>query len=590
MIFAFTIIILFFIVLAFRIGWIQVVATEKYAGMAAETQIKDETIAPQRGSILDRNMKELAVSTASYRVWMRMKPYNWDDDKGDKEKLAENQNNAISILAKSLKMKEEEIRAMFPEGKNRARIAKDVTKEQIEKIRAGINDDEKGTTLIEIEDDSRRNYPMGTLAASVIGSLNNDRGGQTGIELEYDEYLSGVDGRRISSTDREGNELTSGSLQEYASRNGMNVVLTIDETIQYYAEQVITKYASETMSDQMTCIVLDPKTGEVLAMASSNTYDPANPGVPITKEAQEEFAALSDEGKSEYLSKMWRNSNISDVYDPGSVFKLITTSSAIEEGVITPESHFNCSGSYQVYDREIKCWNYPQAHGNQTVREAVLNSCNPAMIQIIQAMGEERFYDYMELYGITTKTGIDLPAEGGPLIQSRDTVGPVGLATMAFGQGLSVTPIQMISAVSAIANDGKLMRPHVVKSFTDAEGKVVEKLPTKIDRQVISSATSLEMKEIMNFASENSPNPVSRIEGYRVGIKTGTTQKLIDGEYGDAMIGSMVMVAPIDDPQFVVLVVADNPKVGEYGIGVTGPAVNDIARELLRYMGIRPTV
>jgi stage V sporulation protein D (sporulation-specific penicillin-binding protein) len=409
--------------------------------------------------------------------------------------------------------------------------------------------------------------------------------------MEYNQYLSGVAGRKIVRTDGIGGAITGGERADYASTDGYSIVLTIDEAMQFYVEEALQKGLERTQADRMMAIVLDPKTGEILAMADTDPYDPNDPGRPIDLEERAVFGVLSPEDQTAYLSKMWRNPVISDVYDPGSPFKTITISSGLEDGVVTPETTFNCGGSYIVADRNIRCWVYPSAHGLQTVRQGAANSCNPVMMQIAQTLTFPRFYNYLELFGITEKTGIDLPGEENPLVQNADMAGPVGLATMSFGQGLSVTPVQMAAAIGAIANDGKLMKPHVVKAFADSDGNIIEEVPNKIVRMVISENTSREVREILEYVSEyqSQNSPAAKISGYRIGIKTGTTQKLVNGEYSDsAAIGSMVIVAPIDDPKFVALVLCDTPRVGYYGISTAGPVVNEIATQLLQYLNVKP--
>ena len=595
MVAAFAFIILFFVILTFRIGWIQVVANEVYASKAAENQIKDERIKPERGSIFDRNMRELAVSTTSYRIWLRLVPYDVKSSETSPEQQKKNEeenerqiNEAVTLLAITLEKTEEEIRTMLNTESKRVRIAKDVPKPKMEAIVTGMN--ESKIKLIEIEEDTSRKYPLGTLGSTIIGSVNNDGNGQSGIEREYNAYLSGIVGRKISSTDRKGNDITGGNLAVYESTDGVNVVLTVDETIQYYVEQAIARGKANTQAERVMAVVMDPKNGDILAMSDTDFFDPNSPSVPVGEEKQAEYDALqTNEEKAAFLNGMWRNPIVSDVYDPGSVFKLITVASAMEECSINNESYFFCSGSMTIYDREIKCHVHPDAHGSQALREAVVNSCNPAMIQIVQKMGDHRFYEYLELFGLTRKTGIDLPDETAPLIQSEDDAGPVGLATMSFGQGISITPIQMISAVSAIANEGKLMQPRVVKGIADDEGNMIEEFPSKIDRQIISKTTAQEVIEIMGGVANDRSLEVAQIEGYEIGVKTGTTQKLVNGEYDNhTIIGSMVAIAPIEDPQFVVLVIVDTPKIGKYGNVTAGPIQKEITTELLRYLNVKP--
>ena len=585
---AFIVVLLAFVALTFRVGWIQIVAADQYATKAAEYQIKDMRISPARGAILDRNMNELAVSTVSYRVWVRLVPATEAEAAlQDKEELERQKKVVAELVSKEIGVSKESIEDRFDTDLPLIRIAGELTKPQIEAIREGVN--EENITIIEIEERSSRKYPLGSLAAKVVGSVNYDGIGQSGVEMEYEKYLSGVAGRQIARTDGSGNAVIGGEQAYYESRDGLNVVTTIDESIQYFVEDALYRGLETTQADRLMAIVYDPKTGDILAMADTDPYDPNDPGRPISEEDRAEFGVLSPEEQTEYLSKMWRNPCISDTYDPGSPFKTITVASALEDGAVTPETWFNCGGALQVYDRHIRCWVYPGAHGGQTVREAVGNSCNPAMMQIIQTLGLSRFYNYLELFGITEKTGVDLPGEENPLVQDYETAGPVGLATMSFGQGLSVTPLQMVSAIGSIANDGKLMVPRIVKGFADDDGNMIEELAPKIKRQVVSENTATEVREILNYVSDVQYAPAAKISGYNIGVKTGTTQKLINGEYSESnVIGSMFIMAPIEDPEFVVLVLCDTPRVGYYGIETAGPVVNELSRELLRYLNIKP--
>jgi len=579
---------LLFTALTFRVGWIQIVAAEQYATKAAEYQIKDEKLSPTRGSILDRNMNELAVSTVSYRVWVRLKPATEAEAAlQDPAELAKQKKLAAALIASETGVSPESIEAKLDADQILVRVANDLTKPQIAAIREGIK--EEKITIIEIEECSTRRYPLGSLGAKMIGSVNYDGIGQSGVEMTYNKYLSGITGRKIARTDLFGDAVIGGEQAYYESQNGLNVVMTIDESIQHFVEDALLRGLERTQADRMMAIVYDPKTSDVLAMADTEPYDPNDPGRPISAEEREIFGALSAEEQTDYLSQMWRNPCISDVYDPGSPFKAITVASALEDGAVTPETWFNCGGSLQVYDRKIQCWVYPGAHGGLTVRQGVAHSCNPCMMQVVQTLGYSRFYNYLELFGITEKTGIDLPGEEWPLVQDADTAGPVGLATMAFGQGLSVTPIQMVSAIGALAYDGKLMVPRVVKGLADENGNMVEEFAPKIKRQVISENTANEMREILNNVSEFQGPPNATITGYNIGVKTGTTQKLVGGEYSKYdVIGSMFIIAPIEDPQFVVLVLCDNPRAGYYGIGTAGPVVNEISEWLLHYLNIKP--
>jgi stage V sporulation protein D (sporulation-specific penicillin-binding protein) len=584
---AFALVVAFFSVLAFRIGYIQVVATDEYASRAAENQIKDEIIPARRGSILDRNMKELAVSTESYTVYLRLKPYS--GDKTDPEARREQLDDAAGLLAETLGLDRAEIESRMNTDSSRICVAREVDRNKMDIIAKAIN--EKALNVIEVEEKSSRGYPLGAFAAHVLGSVDNDGHGQAGIEQRYDSYLSGQAGRNIMNADAQGNPIYGGSGTVYDKTDGLNVVTTLDETIQYYVEDAIKTGYKETKPEKIEAIVMAPDTGDVLAMAKYPEYDPNDPYTPSGGSARSKFDKMSAEEQSGYLSEMWRNPMISDLYEPGSVFKLITVAAALEEGAVTPGTSVVCNGSYPVNDRTIHCHVYPASHGWQTVQEAVGNSCNPALIQIMQKMGYDKYSKYMELFGVTQKTGIDLPAEADSLVQSKETAGPVGLATMSFGMGFDVTPIETIAAVGTIVNGGEFIRPRVVKAFADEEGNVVRELEPTILRQVISKQTAEEVRDMMEFVTNEGGGYALNIPGYRIGTKTGTAQKLVDGNYSSGhLVCSMVAAAPMDDPKFIVLVVVDDPEGGGFGSTVAAPIVREITEELLRYMNIRPSL
>jgi stage V sporulation protein D (sporulation-specific penicillin-binding protein) len=585
MIFAFAVIVLLFAALAFRIGWIQIVATDIYASKAAESQTKDELIPARRGDILDRNMKELAVTTSTYTLYIRLKPPKGATlPKDHKEQLTA----VTKLLSETLDIPKETLEAKTADTEHsRVKAATNVNKDQMDLISAGLK--EQKLNILESEEKSSRTYPLGTFASHVLGTINNDGHGQGGVELQYDAYLSGIAGRRIQSTDAQGNPLTGGEKANYDKQDGASVVLTIDEPIQYYVEDVLKKKFKELKPNKIQAIVMNPKNGDVLAMASYPNFDPNNARTPVTASEKEEFDQMTDEQQGEYLSELWRNPIVSDLYEPGSVFKLITASSALESSSATLKSGYTCRGIYRVQDRDIHCHVYPAAHGGESLTEAVGNSCNPAMVQVIQKMGYDKFYQYLELYGMTAKTGIDLPGEASPLTQDKKTAGPVGLATMSFGMGLNITPIEMASAIASIGNDGKYMQPRVVRALADAEGNITEEFPSKVVRQVISQQTAQETQDIMTYVTEKAGGQVAKVPGYKIGSKTGTAQKLVNGQYsGSHIVGSMVAMAPMDDPKFVVLVVVDDPEGGGFGNTTAGPAVHDIVEELLRYYNIKP--
>ncbi|MDR0423899.1 MAG: PASTA domain-containing protein [Clostridiales Family XIII bacterium] len=585
LIFTFVAISCCFVALICRVGWIAVVESDTYAAEAAERQTKDVMIPAHRGGILDRNMKGLAVSAVSYRVWVRPAGFGVREKKSGVSKLPE---GLMVAFAQQLGMDEEALRGLVSQDKQRVRIARDVSKDAKDGLDAWIK--ENKIAGVEFEDDVSRYYPYGPFAAHVLGSVNDDGYGRGGIEMKYDQYLTGISGRWIKKTDRYGDIIAYGTEKHYEEKNGMNVVLTIDEAIQHYVEKAIGNVAETTSAQRVMCIVMDPRNGDILAMGMTPDYDPNDPRVPLDPAEAEYVGGLPPNEQVQHWNKMWRNPMVSDVYDPGSTFKLITVSAALEERVVTPTDSFRCTGYYQVGNNSLRCWRYYDPHGAETLTEAVGNSCNPVMIQLAQRMGFDTFYDYIERFGITSKTEIDYPGEGSALLQSKESAGQVGLATMSFGQGLSVTPIQLITAVSALGNGGMLMQPRLVKAVADKDGQLIEEFEPQAVRQVVSEQTAAEMMKIMEFVVAESGGKVASVPGYRIGGKTGTAEKLDNGSYKTGKVtGSMVAMAPMEDPQIAVLLIVDEPQGIKFGSTTAGPGIKEIMVNVLRHMNIMPS-
>ncbi|MDR2296348.1 MAG: PASTA domain-containing protein [Clostridiales Family XIII bacterium] len=581
---SFALVALLFAGLAFRIGWITVIASDKYARLAQESQTRDLLIPARRVGIYDRNMTELAVSAVSYRVWARIA----NVASGDSEELrALRFEKTVATLADGLGLEAEAVRETLLRDNLMVRIANDVSEDRIAALKVRI--EEEKLTGIEIEEYDERYYPYGPFAAHVLGAADDDGKGLSGIELAYEKDLTGVAGRWIKNTDLRNDSLAYGAEKRYEAQNGLNVVLTIDETIQHYVEKAISKVQENTDALRVMAIVMDPKTGDILGMGATPDFDPNDPRTPLDLEAAEYVRNLSSEEQVEYRNNMWRNPLTNEVYDPGSTFKLLTVAAALEERVTTPGDAFYCSGFYEVADQRLRCWRYYEPHGAESLTEAVGNSCNPVMIQLVQRMGYDRFYKYIELFGITAKTGIDFPGETNSLVQSRDLAGPVGLATMSYGQGISITPIQLVTAVSAIGNGGKLMRPRLVKALADDEGEIVKSFDTQVVRQVLSEQTAAEVRNIMEYVVNESGGKAAKIPGYRVGGKTGTAEKLDNGSYKTGKVtASMIALAPMDDPQLAVLVIVDEPQGIKFGSTTAAPGVKDILSDVLRYKNIEP--
>lgn len=570
----FIIIAVLMVLLAFRVAWIQVVDADELTEKAIDQQTSDIPIAAKRGVIYDRNGKELATSVTCYSVWVR--PAELAENKTDEEITA-----AASDLATVLNMEAEEVKTKLTKKQALVKVAQYLEKDTADQVR------DLEITGISLSEDTRRYYPLGNFASQLLGSVTVDNTGRTGIELEYDQYLSGVSGRWVKNTDVAGNELVDGSEKYYEAEDGLNVVLTIDEAIQYYVEKALEEGMEKTDAEKIMCLVMDPKTGEILASAVTPGFDPNNATEPDDEEEKEAYEALSDDEKIAYLNKMWRNPIVSDTYEPGSTFKLITASSALEEKVISTTDTFTCNTKITVAGVTLHCWS-TRDHGTQTIKQALGNSCNPVLAAVAGKMGAETFYKYIDLFGITEKTGVDYPGETSSIMYNLDDVGPVELATIGYGQSISLTPIQLLTAVCAIGNDGILLQPRYVKSLTDSDGKVVKEFKKKEVRRVLSEETAAEMREAMEYVVSDGGAGAAKITGYRIGGKTGTANKVEDGKYGNYYYSSFLGMAPMDDPKIAILVVVDSPKGSYYGSLTAGPIAKSILQDTLRYMNIEP--
>lgn len=576
---AFGLICLLMVLLSFRLAWIQVVKADEYSEIAIDQQTSDIPLEAKRGAILDRSGKELATSATCYTVWAR--PPQIKEEYTD-EKITE----ICTKMAVILNMEAADVKTKLTKKQALIRVAQYLDKDTADKIK------ELEVYGLEMAEDTKRYYPLGNFASQVLGSVNIDNEGRSGIEQQYDEYLSGVAGRWIKNTDINGNTLVNGDEKYYRAEDGLNVVMTMDEVLQHYAENAIAKGMRETKANQIKCLVMDPKTGDVLAMASNPSFDPNEPLEPASKAEKAVFDKMTEAEQSAYLSKMWRNTIISDTYEPGSTFKLITTSAALEEGVATPNTRFYCNVGYEVPGTGVTlhCWS-PVPHGSQTLTEAVGNSCNPVQIQLGLKLGKKRYYDYLEMFGITSTktTGVDLQGEAAAQVQPKEIIGPVELATISYGQGIAPTPIQLVTAVSAIGNDGVLMQPRMVKALTDKDGKTVKEFETKEVRKVISAKTASEVRKMMEYVVSEGGGGNAKVPGFRIGGKTGTADKpSATGGYSKDTYSSFIGMAPMDDPKLVVLVVVDSPKGVQFGSAVAAPIAKDFLENALPYLGVNP--
>lgn len=562
-----------FIILIAVIGYRQIVRGDWYTQRAVSQQTRDIPIEAKRGAIYDRKGKELANSISKYTVWAKKSEIkNIRETAGQLSKIIkEDENSIYEILSKK--------------GNSIVKVKRWIDADVAKKLK------ESNIPGIWSIKDNKRYYPYTNFASYIIGNVSSENTGASGIELQYDEILRGLPGRELMSTDVYGRQTPFNSLQYNKAKDGKGIVLTIDETIQHYAEVAIDNALKVNMAKRAYAIVMDVKNGDILAMVSKPDYNLNEPTKAAAPLFEQELASYSDKDKIMGLYQMWRNPVVNDAYEPGSTFKLLVAAAALEEGLVTPDEIFYCKGYIDVADAKLKCAIYPRSHGRETFTQAVANSCNPVFVEIGQRLGIDRLYDYIQGFGITRRTGIDLPGEGIGQIYEKNKVGPVELGTMSFGQSIAITPIQLITAVSAIANEGKLMKPKIVKELVDYKGKISEQYKSQTIRQVISTRTSKKMMKIMESVVTDGAGKEGYIPGYHVGGKTATAQKVIDGKYQKGFyISSFIGVAPTNDPRLAILVVIDEPKgANHFGGAIAAPVVKDILYNTLRYLNIKPS-
>lgn len=555
------------IVLSIRVGYIMLFKAEEYQNMAYEQQTRDRLIAPKRGSILDRNGNGIAVTESVSAVSVI-------------HAQIENEEETAKALSEILELDYEDVLEDVKENVALKRIKSKVDNETAAEIR------ELNLPGVMIDEDVERTYPYYTLAASVIGFVGKDNQGIIGLESKYEEYLKGEPGKIMTLTDSRGRRVSDAE-ERVEPINGENLVTSIDVVIQQYAEQEIAAAVEAKNAKSGVIIVMNPQNGEIYAMANYPTFDLNEPFTINDEELAAMWDTFTAEEQNEYLNQMWRNKAINDTYEPGSTFKIVTASTGLEEGVITPESTFNCTGSMVVGGRTIKCWRYPRTHGTQTFAEGVRNSCNPVFMAVAERIGADTFYDYMIKFGFAEKTGIDLNGEAVGILHKKEDIGPVELATMSFGQTFQITPIQLLRAAAAVVNGGKLITPHFAIKTVDDNGFTVNTFEWPEGEQVISEETSATMREILESVVAEGTGNKAQVEGYRIGGKTATSQKLPRGS--GKYIASFMAFAPADDPQVMALVLIDEPDGVYYGGTVAGPVMRDLLTNILPYLNIEKT-
>lgn len=569
----FGVILLLMFALIVRMGYWQIVRADDLRLLADDIQKVDTEINPVRGSILDANGGALAETVTEYELYGYSQYMYKDESLSNQQK-----NQVVGKLAEITGVRRTVIRKKLQSDENLVLIADGLTREQVDAAVAAFEGN------VSVKTKTTRYYPNGAFAAQVLGGVNSENVGRSGLEYEYNSVLAGVKGRTVKTTDRDGNTVSNGKSKTYDAQNGKNIVTTIDPVIQNFTEEALETGMDKTGAEAITCIVMNPKTGDILAMAQTPEYDPNKSNTPNDKTEKSKFEKMTTKEQTDYLSSMWSIKGVSNIYEPGSTFKLITAASALETGNANSKSEYYCNGSIHVGGYNLRCLG---VHGKQSLKEAVGHSCNPGLAQVALDMGADTFYNYIDLFGFGDKTGIDLPGETNSLVKSSEGMGEVDLATTGYGQGIAVTPLQILTAVSSFGNDGVLMKPKLVKEITDENGKTVEKIEDTAVRQVVSEATASKMCEIMEYYVSDAGGSGAYVPGYRVGGKTGTANLVSGGSYSKTSTNtSFVAMAPMDDPVISMICIVYKPTKTQYGNYTAGPIVKEIMEKSLSYLGV----
>lgn len=575
-----------------RLIKVMIIDGEKYQNMALEQQLYDTLLTAPRGDIYDKNMNMLATSAPAWNVFITPNGIAKLENKDTVKSTIANG------LADILGIDRQTVYAATEKNTSYVSLKSKVDKETSDKVREFIiaNHELGLSNYIGIDETTTRYYPNDNLASVVLGFVGSDNTGLAGLESYYDSTLTGIAGRRVSAKNAGGTNMPLSYERVEEAVQGNSLVLTLDNYIQYIAE----KYLSEGVDanaakDRGACVVMDVNTGGILGMAIKGDFNP-NSAFTLSTEDQALVDAETDETKKHDLrvnlqNRQWRNKAVSDTYEPGSVFKVLTASMALEEDLVSLNSTFTCSGHTTIAGQGYDC-HKKTGHGTQNLLETMVNSCNPAYIMIGQLVGTKNFQKYFEAFGLTKRTGIDLPGESNPIYHSESKMGPVELASSSFGQTFKVTPIQMITAISAAVNGGYLVQPHMVDKIIDSAGNIVKSNGTTVKRQVVSETTSATIRKMMNAVVNQSTSKNMYVVGFDSGAKTGTSQKVAENiAHGTdkLYISSCISVAPADKPEIAVLVMIDEPSAGQYyGSAVAAPIAVEIMSEVLPYLGYEP--
>ena len=550
-----------FFIMMFLIGrlvYLMIFCSEYYGNKAENLHERERDIKAARGKLLDANGTVLATNKSVCTISVI---HNQIEEPG----------KVIEMLVRELGIPEETARKRVEKVSSIERVKTNVAKETGDAVRA------YGLSGVKVDEDYKRYYPYGTLASKVLGFTGADNQGILGLEVKYDEYLQGTNGKILTLTDARGIEIENAGESRLEPVNGYDLCLSLDRNIQMYCEQAAKKVCTKKSADSVSVIVMNPQNGELMAMVNYPEFDLND---PFTL-AGDTGETVSAEEKQDLLNKMWRNQCISDTYEPGSTFKIITAAAALEEGVVKLDDAFFCPGYKIVEDRRIRCAR-TTGHGAETFETGIMNSCNPVFMELGERLGAENFVGYFKQFGLLSKTNIDLPGEAGTIMHKTENIGPVELATISFGQSFQITPIQLVTTVSSIINGGTRVTPHFGVSVQDADGNTVKTFSYETHENICTAETSETMRYLLEKVVSEGTGKNAKIEGFSIGGKTATSQTLPRSDH--KYISSFLGFAPADNPQVLVLVVINNPQGIYYGGTIAAPVAKEIFENILPYL------
>lgn len=550
-----------FFIMMFLIGrlvYLMIFCSEYYGNKAENLHERERDIKAARGKLLDANGTVLAPNKSVCTISVI-------------HNQIEEPEKVIEMLVRELGIPEETARKRVEKVSSIERVKTNVAKETGDAIRA------YGLSGVKVDEDYKRYYPYGTLASKVLGFTGADNQGILGLEVKYDEYLQGTNGKILTLTDARGIEIENAGESRLEPVNGYDLCLSLDRNIQMYCEQAAKKVCTKKSADSVSVIVMNPQNGELMAMVNYPEFDLNDPFTLVGDTGE----SVSAEEKQNLLNKMWRNQCISDTYEPGSTFKIITAAAALEEGVVKLDDAFFCPGYKIVEDRRIRCAR-TTGHGAETFETGIMNSCNPVFMELGERLGAENFVGYFKQFGLLSKTNIDLPGEAGTIMHKTENIGPVELATISFGQSFQITPIQLVTTVSSIINGGTRVTPHFGVSVQDADGNTVKTFSYETHENICTAETSETMRYLLEKVVSEGTGKNAKIEGFSIGGKTATSQTLPRSDH--KYISSFLGFAPADNPQVLVLVVINNPQGIYYGGTIAAPVAKEIFENILPYL------